>query len=232
VLESLDVLENSGGVAADTGSLVHTGVLAYHKTKSLDKALKAMKLAVPEFPRGDLKEAALHLTPYTEDPRNQGTLVIAEETIEFCIPEDIGDTGGPIYVRGHLDQVREENGKLYVWDVKTGKRYQGWEMLQIATIQLAAYTIGASQLLNRPVYPGGIIRTYGYRVRGAALPEPSGVFFHAAWDLKDCATLLAPVAKRVKEIRERDYYVIPGDYCGGCSAGGVESCLPMIAGAR
>ncbi len=63
------------------------------------------------------------------------------------------------------------------------------------------------------VHPGGIIRPYGYRVRGADLPAPTGVFWHHAWDISDCLTILADVRNRVRDIRRGDTVAISGDHC-------------------
>jgi hypothetical protein len=217
------------GSAAETGSLVHLGVVKFHESKSLDKALQEMRDQQSLYPKSDYAEAEKHLTPYTQDPRNiDAEIVIAEKEVTFSISQDVEDKNGPIYIKGHLDQVRRENGKLYVWDIKTGKRFSGWEMLHVATVQLCSYTIGACQLLNVPVYTGGIISTYGYRRRGADKPEnsPGGVFFNAPWELGDCGEILRPLVKRVKEIREDDLYIVPGEHCSSCI--GIDECLPKL----
>lgn len=225
------VLETSNevGSAAETGSLVHLGVVTYHKTKSLSEALKAMRANQSLYPKSIYEEAEKHLTPYTKDPRNQEAEVIEQEKeVKFSIDNDIDDPYGPIYIIGHFDQIRRDNGRLYLWDIKTGKKYSGWEMLHVATVQLAAYCIGASQRLSTPVYPGGIICTYGYRRRNADAPEtcPGGVFFNASWELRDCGTLLRPVVRRVMEIRGGEIDLIPGDHCSRCM--GLDECLPKM----
>lgn len=214
--------EDNAGAAADTGSLVHLGIKSFHSTKDVNRALQDMKNC-SLYPKSDEEEAKRHLTPYTKDPRNvDADIVLAERPVDIVLD-------GDIYIRGHLDQVRRESdGKLYVWDVKTGKRHSGYEMLHIATAQLCAYTIGACQVLGQPVYPGGIISTYGYRKRGAGKPEtsPTGVFFHAPWELSDCAVILKPLVSRVREIRRDELYVIPGKHCSDCM--GLGSCLPKL----
>src|SRR5207302_1725660 len=123
--------------AADTGSLVHLGVMTYHKTKSLDKALQAMRDNQSLYPKSEVEEAEKHLTPYTQDPRNiEAEIIDQEKEVAFYLAPDIDDPYGPIYVKGHFDQIREDDGKLYLWDLKTGKKYSGWEMLHVATVQL------------------------------------------------------------------------------------------------
>ena len=222
--------DREAGSAAQTGSLVHLGVVEFHKTKSLEKALAAMKLNAGDFPLADFSEATLHLTPYTKDPRNiEAEIVLFEEEVTLRLNQDLDDPYGPIFIRGHLDQLRRgADGKLYVWDIKTGKKNSGWEMLHIATLQLAAYTIGACELVNQPVYPGGIISTYGYRRRGTppAEEKPGGVFFTCPWSLSDASTLLQPLVRRVMEVRKGEVHLIPGEHCSGCI--GIDQCLPKL----
>jgi hypothetical protein len=150
--------------------------------------------------------------------------------VSFKIEEAVDDPYGPIYVRGTLDQIRKNNldGKLYLWDVKTGSKYTGWELLHVYAVQQAAYVLAACETLDTPVYPGGIIRPYGYRVRGVSGNSPDGVFWHHAWDIADCHLLLADVRNRVYDIRKGKANAVAGEQCNWCPAGGLQGCLPLL----
>lgn len=224
----LNEVESTGGPAADTGSLTHAAVEHWHREKDVGLSLAYMRERQAEFPKGDAKEAERYFTLYAADPRNQEAKIVhLEMPILFKIDNDPDDPYGPIYIQGQLDQIREDRvtGEWSLWDLKTGDKYSGYEMLHVYAAQQAAYCIGASTVLNRPVHPGGIIRAYGYRVRGAALPSPGGVFFHTPWDLGDCSQILRPIRRRVLEIRAGSAEPVAGEQCTFCPANGLQNCL-------
>lgn len=221
VLMYLSEYSDTSGKAADTGSLVHAGAEAFHRTKSLPAALKAMRDAQGRFPSGDIKDAALSLTPYCNDPRNaQAEVTHVELNVRFTL--------GDIHVTGTLDQIRRGPDGLELWDIKTGERFDAWEMSHEHAIQLAAYCVGASQLLGTTVHPGGIIRTRGYRVRGAELPSPNGVFVSAPFRVGDCDSLLRQVRYTVAAIRRGDVGLNPGSHCMWCPAKSIAECVPKL----
>lgn len=230
-LEFLSEYPNESGEAADTGSLVHAGVSEWHDSKDLKKAIAAMSVVASKFPKGDQEDATKTLKLYVADPRNQkAEIILSEKEIAFTLPEDLGDEFGPIYVKGRIDQVRRENGVLYLWDLKTGKRLSGYEMLHEHAMQLSAYCLGASKHLQQCVQPGGIIRTWGYRVRGAPKPEtePPGVFFQCPWELKDCSKVLQSVSRIVHQVRRGEVSPHPGEHCSYCVVDGLSSCLEKV----
>lgn len=221
---------DSSGQAADTGNLAHRAIEHWHKNKNTEAALDFMKSCADEFPLGELGEAQRYVIPYTEDPRNQEAEIFACETpVAFKIEQALDDPFGPVYIRGTLDQVRRDtDGKLRLWDLKTGPKYSGWELLHVYAAQQAAYVLAACETFNTPIYPGGIIRGYGYRVRGADLPAPDGVFWYHAWDLADCHVILRDVVHRVRDIRLGLVNPVPGEQCNYCPAGGLQGCLPLL----
>jgi hypothetical protein len=225
-------INDSSGPAADTGNLAHTAIERWHKNgKDAVAALEHMRSNAARFPLGDPEEAERYFTPYANDPKNQeAEVVYAEVPVAFTIQEAVDDPYGPIYVRGTLDQIRRDkaDGRLYLWDVKTGSKYSGWDLLHVYAAQQAAYVLAASETFNTPVYPGGIIRPYGYRVRGVVLPSPDGVFWHHSWDIVDCHTILADVRNRVRDIRRGTVNPVPGEQCNYCPAGGLQGCLPLL----
>jgi hypothetical protein len=80
-LDHLGYFEHDvGGVAAQTGSLTHVGIQAWHEHgQDLEEALRAMRAAVPKFSAAKPSEAQRNLLLYTKDPRNQAAKVIATE---------------------------------------------------------------------------------------------------------------------------------------------------------
>jgi hypothetical protein len=106
-LEHLGRLDtDAGGVAAQTGSLTHAGIRAWHEQgRDLEEALRAMRDMVPKFPAAESSEAQRNLLLYTKDPRNQGATVVAtEQPVNLRLPDPTGAT----VIRGTLDQVRED----------------------------------------------------------------------------------------------------------------------------
>jgi hypothetical protein len=225
-------LSDESGPAADTGNLAHSAIDHWHKNGQKDgEAIDYMRSRLKTFPKGKIDEAEKYVTPYFADPRNQeAEVVYCEYPVHFTIREAEGDPFGPIYVRGTLDQIRrnKEEGWLELWDVKTGDKYSGWEMLHVYAAQQAAYVLAGSNVLDQPVHPGGIIRPYGYRVRGADLPSPIGVFFHSSWDIAGCHTILAAVRERVRDVRQGKCFPTSGEHCNSCPAGGLSSCIPLV----
>lgn len=216
---ALDLLteERVSGVAADTGTVTHAGIAAWHL--GLDP-LDAMNAAASRASLADRSEVERFFSLYCEDPRNAPHAV---ERVECAVQGEIAPT---IFAAGTLDQLRrDESGVLRVWDVKSGKP-EGWEMLHVHAMQLSAYAMLASQTLGEPVHPGGIIRLWGYRKRGAELPSPAGVFFHATWGLEDCPEILQRAVDAVHAIRRGEITFGPGPDCNYCRHGGLQSCLP------
>lgn len=229
----LGLISDDSGKAADTGSAVHRAVEVWHKEKDVAGALAAVRAHLSDFPQADLDEVRLHFTPYANDPRNaECDLVHNELPVKFRLPPHESDpTGSPIFVRGTLDQIRRERGQLFLWDVKTSQK-DGWTLAHEHALQLAAYCRGASETLGVTVYPGGIIRTRGYRTRGAPPAEtrPPGVFFGAPFATHQIDALLESVRLAVAQIRGGSVQLGPGEWCSYCPAMGLDSCLPMLEG--
>lgn len=221
LLHYLGEFTDSGGAAADTGTLVHRAVEHFHRHKSIKGAVAAMTAAAADFPRGDLDDAEKSFTPYATDPKNAEAEVVASE-----LPVTFEWKG--VYFTGTVDQVRRGLTGLEVWDLKTGKRRTGFQELHFASPQLAAYTIGAEKALGERCEPGGIIRSYGYRVRGAAKPSPDGVFWSAPFTRRDCEAVLSGVIELVRMIRRGVVFPSPGDHCDGCQAGSLGGCLGSL----
>jgi hypothetical protein len=248
----LDIDEiDSSGPAAQTGSLVHAGIEAFHlETDDAQKvaaAVAAMQRAAAEFPLADPAEARRYIEPYVCDPRNAGAAFAAvpadvkrrdgstlragspalEVPVKLELPPHHSDpTGEPIVMRGQIDQIRAEHGGAIVCDYKSGTKQSGWEMLHSYAYQQAAYVLAARASGFPDAKPGYIIRGYGYRVRGASLPCADGVFWAMPFDVAGCQLLMDRVRLQVALVRRGEIDFGPGAHCAYCPHGGLDSCIP------
>lgn len=225
------LLEDEGGAAAQTGSLTHKGVEAFHSTKGIqsakvEAAMEAMRRFLPEFPLAEFDEAKLFLQPYCADPRNQTAEIMAiERRIDFQLqPHGIDSTGQPIYIQGTLDQIRKEDGRTLICDLKTGMP-SGYQMVHDYAYQIAGYTVGARQNGFPNAEPGYLIRARRYRERTATLPSPDGVYWHMPFTFADCEMLLDAVRLNVALIRMGIVNFGTGPHCCYCVHGGLSGCL-------
>lgn len=224
--------------AADTGSATHVAVAHWHRDKNLAAAVKAMREASEaRFRQANLDEAVAMFLLYARDKRNTEAKILEDKhgnplleyPVNFTIqPAPDDPTQAPIAIVGTLDQVREApDTRPHVWDLKTGKR-PGWDQLNAHLYQQAAYAIGASIVLERPVTMGGLITPRHYKMN--ALPEtcPAGIFWHYPHKFDDLEFLLNTLRRIVANIRSGEVTVNPGDYCRYCPAHGTEECVPLL----
>lgn len=218
--------EEEHGVAGDTGSAVHVAAAEMHRGKGPAECLQAMGARQREYPQADLQDAAGLFLAYSRDPRNSRAVVVAvEEPVKFSIqaaPED--PTGSPIEVIGTLDQVREDHlGRLELWDLKTSKK-DPMALLRNHTFQIAAYCVGATIKLGRPVRPGGVILPRKYKDMNGNGP----VFWKFPWKFEDLEQILSAVRHRVAQIRSGVFWHVPTDDCEWCQARSPDLCLPKL----
>jgi hypothetical protein len=225
------------------------------QAKSLAERKKAAWDAIlasqAKFPLSDETEVRLFITPYMDDPRNINANVIAvEQEIRFNLPpHELDETGLPIYCKGTLDQLRLINNVAYVYDLKTGKR-TGIEMIHDYATQMAAYTHAVREVGRgratlhfdngsicratddgedwrqwQNAEPGCIIRNYGYRVRGANLPSPDGVFYQPPFDSTMLDDIMDAVRLNIALVRNGYVNFGPGGWCSYCEFGGLTGCV-------
>lgn len=218
--------EDGGGVAGDTGSAMHKAAAAMHRGKDTAACLEEMAGKVHEYPLADLQDAAAMFLSYAADDRNRAAKVLlVEEPIAFQIAAAEDDpTGAPIQVVGTLDQVRVSLDGDKLWDIKTTKK-DPLTMMHQYRLQLAAYCVGATVKLGRPVHPGGCI--YPRRYRNGS-PSTSPVFYHAVWTLEDTDRILEPLRRVVRDIRRGIVYHVAGEACDWCHARSPDVCLPKL----
>jgi len=190
--------ESDGGVAAQTGNLVHSAAAAFHNHKDLEAGLAALEAARLEFPRGDPEKADKIYRAYAADPKNnEAEVVWCERKVRLDLAPAPGDpTGEPVVIEGTLDQVRRESGVLRVWDIKTGDRLGPEENLDDYLIQQAVYVLAARQTLDPTIEPGGLIYTPGYS-------KPRGRrFIPYTLTIEQLRLFVTPVVHAVSLIRQ------------------------------
>jgi len=227
VMEYLYSPTDESGSAADTGSAVHAAAHALHTGKEVAECLGIMKDKLADYPRADLLDAADLFLKYAADTRNRrAKVILSEQKISFTIaaaPED--PTGEPLTIVGRLDQVREADGELRVYDLKTSK-LDPMQLLHSHTYQMAAYCVGASTFLKRIVNPGALILVRRYK---ASDHDNALVFWHYPWKLKDCEQILDVFRHRVAEIRRGTLYHNPSDgMCRWCHQRTPDICFPKL----
>lgn len=223
-------LKDEAGAAADTGSATHAAVQTFHQSKDVVASVEAMHGRRDEYPQANLDDAAKLFLAYSEDPRNaRAEVVFAEQRVKFEIaPHPQDPTQAPIKVIGRLDQVRFENGEFRLYDLKTSTR-EGPVLMAEAWYQVAAYCVGATVTLGKPVQPGALILARKYFRRGCdPKSAPAGVFWNYVFNLQDCDTILQGVRSTVAEVRSGRMFANAGDYCAWCAHGGIDACLPRL----
>ncbi len=217
--------DDEGGEAADTGSAMHAAAAAMHRGADTAAALREMGAGIGRYPRADLQDAAAMFLNYATDVRNRhAKIVLVEANIKFQIapaPED--HTQAPIQITGRLDQVRDVNDVLKLYDIKTSKK-DPTIIRYNTTFQAAAYCMGASILLGKKVEPGALIMPRKYR----GDPSSAPVFIHFAWRFDDIEQILSGLRTAVANVRRGNLYHVPNPDCEWCPARGPDLCLPRL----
>ena len=224
---------SAGGPAADTGSAVGRMIELAHGGAMLDDAVRTVTGEAPDrFPRADLDQAARWAFAYCSDRRNSpnspyGAVVpgSCEREVLYTLPLPPGESGAPFQLVGHLDQLRRDpQGRLRVWDVKSGKP-GGQEMVLLYAWQIAAYALASTEAYGEPVLPGGIIRLRGYDKvpfmdpAAGDIASASSVFYEVYWTLDDCREMLTTAAAELARVRAGYIHLRPGLHCLYCPAG-------------
>lgn len=229
VVGFLSAPSDESGAAADTGSAVHAAAAAFHHGKEAAACLSIMGSRIREYPQADLKEAAALFLAYAADPRNRSArVVLVEQEVKFTIsPASHDKTQAPIQVVGTVDQVRElDDGSLAALDIKTSKK-DPVDLLNNHAMQVAAYMVGASYLLGRPVKRGCLITPRKYR------PDGTGpAFWWYPWTLDDTAAVLEAVRNVVAAVRAGNVWHVAGEQCTWCPFRTPDACMPRLTQLR
>lgn len=205
---------------ANTGTLAHVSIAEWIKTGSIAEGVRAAKesqakfLEAEEAP-GDIEAAQKWLAQYAKDPRNAplgewpkdrsiGRVDYVEERVGLVIT--LGEK--EVCITGTLDQARrKEDGKLYVWDIKTSLYLpdrEAWHIYWSYFNQLFGYTKGLEFTLRESnktdtVELGGLILPRSYTARNETRKE---VFYRGPHLKRSChATLLESIAEEIIAIR-------------------------------
>lgn len=210
----LTMIDGHSNEPAETGSLVHLGIKAYHTLqKDKNAALAVMASSGKKFPLANPTKAKTHFTKYCDKEHQWGNVIECEREIRFTLP---AIEGPEIVVIGTLDQIRDSDG-LTVIDVKTGSKPAS-EMMQLYGPQLAAYQIGASLLYPEKAIRAAILRTLDLVTGGRVLyPMP--------WTLGQCWDILAFVAHDVAQVRRGLRVPRAGKHCDYCPAQNIGNCI-------
>lgn len=253
----LTELDDEGGPAAQSGSLTHEGVSAFHINQgTLEERKKAawdaIASAASKFPLAEINEVRLFIYPYMNDPRNINAKFFIynwtadeiksgkvnhrddrfsiERMLTFTLPpHSIDPTGKPIHVQGTYDQIRNECGIPVLYDLKTGKPL-GWAMIHDYAVQQAAYVYGARQIpVLSNLIQSKLIRNHGYRTRENKGDSPDGVFWPMPWSkYEHIEWILENVRLHVALYRMGHIQFGPGIHCTYCDFGGMPSCMPKF----
>lgn len=242
ILELLGESVDSAGAGAETGSLTHEAIDAFHKEQrelqhKIIAGLTALRDATKRYPLGDEKEATIYFTHYANDPRNQlaeflrhpktGAIGLEHQMEGTLSPHPSDPTGQPIVLTGKADQFRRYRGKNCVMDYKTGKT-SAWEMQSVYSYQMAGYLHLANQN-GWCVDEAYIIRGYRYRENTAKseLPEANYVFVAMPFVASEVLLILDRIRLEVARIRSGELLFGPSPMCSWCPMKGLSQCIPV-----
>ncbi len=228
VLRSLE--DDHAGQAAVNGTSIGRACELWHNGKLVEDALQE---SLGENPLMEMDFVSGILNEYAIDPRNgpMGSLRVLSEFQEQEVNVRLKGKSGYFYLKGHVDQVRQdEDGNLWIWDLKAGRMYGGNQMIDCYAPQQILYALGMSELLGVDVGYGGIVRLRGYIGRNnLKMPvDERPVFFAANWTRDRCQMFADRITLTLDDIRRGRIQAAPGSQCSFCPAGGVINCIPRL----
>lgn len=224
--------EDRDSKAANTGTAVGRAVELYHRGLEMREALDQVKKEKEQGARGlalaDLARVDTMADRYARDPRNPYPVVI-ESSLELEVklelpPWEHDPTREPIYLVGHVDQIRRcpKTGGAFLWDVKAG-RVDGLDMVYEYAWQQAAYCLASTETLGEQVLMGGIIRMQDYLKL-----NPGPAFYFSPWTPEQLRVMMETVRQHVAWLRAGVFHLHPGKHCSWCPAGGPHLCAENV----
>lgn len=202
---------------AETGSLTHAAIEAYHKTGSEAVANVVMAHKRKEYPLADAGKAATHFRRYVQEQAAWGEVIEGSnetKVVARLAPTEDDPTQEEIWLSGTIDHVRVR-GADCVCDIKTGSKPAA-EMINVHAPQLAAYQLGWYQRTgNKP--SAAIIRTVSLQTGGIA-------FLPCPWSFETALLILDSVRHFVAQVRRSQRIALSGKHCDYCPAGGIAFC--------
>lgn len=208
--------DDGGSDLAQTGSLFHVAVAAFHKSNNDDTAIRTMQMARTEFPLGNMDEATKLFRKYLQRQEDYGVIHSIEQPISFDLePSPIDTTKKAIRVTGTLDLSRRVDSTkiFFVDDHKTG-RTGGDKMIWKHATQLAAYMHGFRRSLNG-AYPD-------YKIVGRILRTQSlsRVNLQYIWEMPftehEVPLILNSFRHDIALLRAGQIAYRPGEHCAYC----------------
>lgn len=200
---------------AETGSLIHLGIEAYHKLLSVDAALAVMATKQTDYPEASGTKAAHAFRRYTEEQHRWGCIKGTEQAIAFELaPAPFDPTQEKIIIEGTLDQIRD-NGTTIIADTKTGSKPIKWMFRHYAP-QLAAYQYG--------YYHTTGIKPHAAIIRTADFLQGGDIFHPVPWRWETVIDMMDTVRTLIALYRMGLKIATPGEHCEWCPAVGIEHC--------
>lgn len=231
----LDSLGTRGSsAAADSGTGVGRVAQLWHENGEDPLALQAAltqaeREAPTDFPKANLQDVGIWAQGYASDPRNAGCVVPKSCEKEVTLQL------GKFELVGHIDQMRNVNGALRVWDIKSGKP-GGRDMVCSYAWQVSAYALACTETLGETVLPGGIIRIRSYAWNNRCRWDKEDLsscpaFFYMPWDLDACREMMASVHSHLTMLDEGRVHLHPGTHCMWCPGEAPNLCGDRISDA-
>ena len=206
--EAEDYGQEAGEESAQTGSLVHLGIAAYHQTNDTREGIKAIERGAAKYPLADVKKALAWFYKYPAKftARNLGEVRFVEHKVTFSLP---GTKKEAVAVIGTVDLVIESQTEIFVIDHKSGQSPPEYMLRQYAP-QVAAYMMGVSVLYgkrNKKPIRGIVSRLQD-------LHFTDGRFYHPIGFELDHAEILLKQAGALYEMNS--VVSTPGKHCDYC----------------
>ena len=220
-LRTLDT-ERTHSMKANSGSAVGRVIQLWIEGSFVEEALLTAKREGEAYPKADWDLVAKWARAYVADARNHPGGRHGETDPAKCEAEVKLNIGCHPFV-GHIDQVRRLDGRLWVWDLKSGAG-QGVDMVSDYAWQQAAYAVACTETWGEEVGFGGIIRLRGYFPRAKVEPSEASVFFEAYWDTAKCRQVLSDPQFLLDMLGRGEYLQLPGRHCRWCPAPSYPHC--------
>lgn len=239
-----ELIEKQNWASADTGTAAGIAIEIWHREgeagpEAMKKAVEQVEAAKDRgfedrggkpFARADFELISQVCERYSRDPRNKGVVLAEFTEQDFAFSHDC-PIGGLVFFTGHVDQIRiRPDGGWEIWDTKFSK-FTPEELITKHALQIAGYSIAASQKLGKRVGVGGIIALRQYVTKPALKkpPEQAATHKRLGWREADCQAALRVIVANVARARAGSLQFGIGSHCGYCPASlppGVEPRYP------